>query len=175
MSDPGLNDSPAAALEAAFHHIAETRMADLPFLNPALTVRAVGFRLWRGEWMGVLISPWFMNLICLPGPDRAWRDNPGGSRAIRALPKGEVEFLHAREDRIGPYLSCSLFSHMGDFADMGQARTVAEAVLKELFEPTGQVSAGPASDAGADLSARLERPVSRRGFLTALMPDQKRS
>jgi hypothetical protein len=28
---------------------------------------AVGFRHWRDGWYGVLITPWFMNLIGLPG------------------------------------------------------------------------------------------------------------
>ena len=41
MSDPR-SASPATRLEAAFTRVWRTRMAGLPFLNPALRVEAVG-------------------------------------------------------------------------------------------------------------------------------------
>jgi [NiFe] hydrogenase assembly HybE family chaperone len=174
MSDTRSNDSPAAALEVAFRHIADTRMVGLPFLNPALAVEAAGFRLWGGDWLGVLITPWFMNLICLPGAGRTWADDAGGGRQVRELPKGEVEFLAAREERIGPYLSCSLFSAMGGFQDMDQARAVAQAVMKELFDPAREPADPPGPKPAQVTPGRLERPVSRRGFLSALLPEKKR-
>ena len=44
-------------------------MAGVPMLNPALRVQAVGFRHWQSHWLGVLVTPWFMNLMLLPRID----------------------------------------------------------------------------------------------------------
>ncbi len=163
----------AVRLEEVFSGIAATRMADLPILNPALGVAAVGFRAWRGGSCGILITPWFMNLILLPGPPSLGRDDlhaeigdlPSGTRLTIALPSGDYDFLAAREDSLGPYLSCSLFSPMSQFVDMDGARAVAAAAILQLFaEPPA------AAQVPADLSGRLAQPVSRRGFLAALLP-----
>lgn len=156
----------ATTLETVFNRIAATRMAGLPILNPALEVEAVGFRDWQGETYGILITPWFMNLLCLPGEDSAWPRMQAGSTHNRCLPGGEFAFLAAEEADIGPYLSCSLFSPMADFADMDGARAVALEAVTQLFRPDEpEVPAG--------LSARLERPISRRGFLSALLPGER--
>ena len=45
---------------------AAARMEGLDFVNPALSVEAVAFAPWQGHWLGVLITPWFMNLILAP-------------------------------------------------------------------------------------------------------------
>lgn len=164
------DESPVLRLEAAFRHIAATRMAGVAMLNPLLRVEAVDFRDWRGGQLGVLITPWFMNLVCLPDADAGeWAALPSGSKQTLDLPSGAYEFLTAREDAIGPYLSSSLFSPMFQFPDQDQARAVARAVLEELFKP-----ARPAADAAPGLDEKLAAPVSRRGFLSALLPREKR-
>jgi [NiFe] hydrogenase assembly HybE family chaperone len=159
-----------ARLKNAFQDIAETRMAGLPILNPGLTVETVGFRLWQGEWIGVLVTPWFMNLMCLPGPDAAAETAPSGSTRRRTLPGGEFEFLTANDERVGDYLSCSLFSPMHDFQDMASALEVAEAIIHELFKQPAEVP-----DAPAGIADRLAQPVNRRGFLSALLPRERQS
>jgi [NiFe] hydrogenase assembly HybE family chaperone len=58
----------AAALEALYREIAATRMADIPILHPGLRVATVGFEAdddGAGAH-GVLVTPWFMNLIWFP-------------------------------------------------------------------------------------------------------------
>lgn len=158
-------ENPAAALETVFRQIAATRMAGVSILNPALDVEAVGFRSWRGDWVGVLITPWFMNLICLPGPDSTREAQSSGSRQDVELPSGHYEFLSADEDELGHYLTSSLFSPMFEFPDMERARTVAEAVLAEIFAPAAPE---PAPEP-VGLAAKLDQPVSRRGFFGALL------
>jgi [NiFe] hydrogenase assembly HybE family chaperone len=149
-----------ANLEAAFRRIAETRMAGLAIVNSALEVEAVGFRPWQYGRVGVLITPWFMNLVWLPDDDIAGPRVTAGSAQTRALPGGEFLFLAAEQAGIGPYLSCSLISPMTRFADMDSARAVAEAVMSELFRP---------------LAAAVEPAgLSRRGFLSALLPGERR-
>ncbi len=161
-------DSPAALLEKVFRRIATTRMAGIAILNPALEVEAVGFRRWENEWVGVLITPWFMSLICLPSPASTWYDLSSGCKRDRELPAGSYEFLTAFEEELGPYLTSSLFSPMFDFQTMDQAREVASAVLAEVFSPAPP-AAQPAAAPPQGLVARLEQPVSRRGFFGALL------
>ncbi len=159
---PHRGESPAAEIEAVFRHIAATRMAGVSLLNQALEVEAVGFRPWREDWVGVLITPWFMSLICLPGPDSAFEPLSSGSKQDVALPSGDYEFLSAHEDALGHYLTSSLFSPMFEFPDMARARDVAEAVLAEVFKPA---EAAPP----VGLAEKLEQPMSRRGFFGALL------
>lgn len=152
-------------LEQTFRHIAETRMAGLPILNEALGIEAIGFRAWEGETYGVLVTPWFMNLVCLPGESSDWPRMTSGTKYPRDLPAGRFDFLSAEEEGIGPFLGCSLFSPMSDFADMASARAVAEEVIAQVFKAPAPETPAP--------SRRLEQPVSRRGFLSALLPRER--
>jgi [NiFe] hydrogenase assembly HybE family chaperone len=174
-------ENPTTTLEAVFRHIAATRMAGVAILNPALEVEAVGFRNWRDDWVGVLITPWFMNLICLPGPASAWESRSSGSKQDVDLPSGSYEFLAAHEDELGAYLTSSLFSPMFDFQSMDQAREVAQASLAEMFTPAQAEAAEPGHVPSpvppavatptppVGLIAKLDQPVSRRGFFSAFL------
>lgn len=153
---------PTAQVERVFGEIHATRMQGLPFLNSALRVEAVGFRRWEGRWLGVLITPWFMNLLLLPDADAAWRHVRYGDSLGYALPAGVFEFISAREPALGDYQSCSLFSPVFEFADQDGARATALAALAALFDAQAQAGVEgpgtPAPDAG-------RAPVSKRDFL----------
>ncbi len=56
----------ATTLEHRFRQIERTRMTGVPVVNDKLAVRAIGFRPWREHWLGILLTPWFMNLMLLP-------------------------------------------------------------------------------------------------------------
>ncbi|MEI8259125.1 MAG: [NiFe]-hydrogenase assembly chaperone HybE, partial [Deltaproteobacteria bacterium] len=85
------------AFERAFAHIHATRMADLPFLNPALRVAALGFRDWSGLRLGVLVTPWSINLVLLPGPETPLPPVRAGDEKLYAFPAGVFGF-HAHDD-----------------------------------------------------------------------------
>lgn len=135
--------SPAATLDAVFAHIAATRMRDLPLANPALAVETVGFRRWDPAtgrladdgrlWLGILITPWCMNLMLLPAEADALPAVPAGGETLLTLPGGTLPFMAGSEEGIGAYRMCSLFSPMELFADREGARATAQAVLDELF------------------------------------------
>jgi [NiFe] hydrogenase assembly HybE family chaperone len=160
----------AARVEAAFERVRRERMAGLPFVNEALRVELVGLRRWRGLWLGVLVTPWFMNLLLLPGDGEAdagdvaapWPAVRTGEYAQFIFPAGVMSFLGGREGEVGDYLSCSLFSPMFEFAEHEIARQTAEACLAALFDPAaasgGEPAAGP-----EQTEARV--PVSKRDFL----------
>ncbi len=127
-----------AALEARFAMIAATRMAGVPLLNERLAVAAVGFEKVEDGAVGVLLTPWFMNLLWLPG-EQAQAAAPGASRR-RAVGHENFEFIGAHEEGIGPYESCSLFSPMFEFEDQAAALATATEVLRVLRTPPPQTA-----------------------------------
>lgn len=134
-----------AALEALFRHVERTRMAGVPVLNRALQVEAVGFEpvaVEPGEApaaVGVLLTPWFMNLVWLPLQPKAAADRVGQARA-REVGGTNFDFIGGYEPGLGAYEACSLASPMFEFADQAQARATAWAVLAELRPAAPKVS-----------------------------------
>lgn len=122
-----------ARLESVFSAIQQQRMADMPLLNPALSVEALAFTPWREDWLGVLITPWFMNLMLLPQPGHVWREVAAGQTCVHAFPSGEYAFVAGHEPALGDYQSCSLFSPMFEFPDQANARATALAAISHLF------------------------------------------
>ena len=123
----------SAALEVLFTRIATTRMQGVPILHPGLHVQAVGFEAepdGRAMW-GVLITPWFMNLMRVPLAADA---TIAGLRqtCTRAVGLERFDFIGGLEDGFGPYAACSLFSPMANFVDHAAALATAQAVLDEL-------------------------------------------
>ncbi len=173
------------ALEAAFRRIAEMRMRGLPIYNPALEVEATGFREHEDRLLGVLITPWFMNLVILPGPADSWEGIAPGTARELTFPAGPCTFLHTHEPAVGAYLACSLFSPMAAFPDQETARTAARAALAALLAPQGDEGTtghGGKRCAEGETAApvraaapgpRRREPLSRRGFLRAALGLEK--
>lgn len=127
-----------AKLEATFREIHAGQLRGAPFVNEALQVKAVGFSVHEGRILGVLVTPWFMNLMLLPGPDDDWSALRTGAHELVEFPSGVYEFVGAVRRETGPYKSCSLFSPMGDFKSQADAVATAEAVLPALFDPANR-------------------------------------
>jgi len=155
------------ALSQAFNRIRQTRMTGLAFLNPNLHVEAVGFRPWEKRVLGVLVTPWSMNLVVLPGLDKDFRSLGADVHQSWAFPAGEYEFMGGEEMECGPFHFCSLFSPMADFDDQTAARNTAEAVLAALFEMDEEAKAKDQQQQREAAQLKGETaPLSRRGFLT---------
>jgi len=124
-------------LEVAFRRIERERMAGVPILNPALRVEAVGIRPFDGDWLSVLVTPWFMNAVILPGDGSAaaWAAAMPGGTIRRTFPAGTFDFLVGEEDGLGRFAMCSLFSPMDEFADAATAAATALAALEALLAP----------------------------------------
>lgn len=148
--------NPAAALHACFAAIAARRMAGLPLCNPALTVAVPAMQAWEGEWLGVLVTPWAISLVLLPGPGGRFREIGVGQSQAWDFPSGRYDFLGSREDGLGAYQSCSLASPVFEFAGQDEAVAFALAALAALLQPAaGTREALPAGP----------QTVSRRAFL----------
>jgi [NiFe] hydrogenase assembly HybE family chaperone len=177
----GPRPDPSPALVAAAR-AAAARMEGLAFVNPALAVEAVGFAPWNGHWLGVLLTPWSMNLVLAPGDPAAWPDVAQGAKLRLRFPAGDYDFVGARDGVAGTTLVCSLFSPVLEFEDQATARLVAELAREALFDPehaeatVGSPAAG-AQDAARPLAAierALDAPLSRRDLLRGRFKDGSR-
>jgi len=172
-AEPLLPD-PSPRLNAAFREIAK-RMDGLGFTNPALEVEAVAFEPWDAHWLGVMVTPWFMNLVLLPRDRGLWQTLPVRAKRKLRFPAGVYEFIGAEDPLIGEHQTCSLFSPMQDFEDHAAARMVARLAREALFDaanaevpeyPRADLSPeAPAEAQGAHAEAGPAAPVSKRDFL----------
>ncbi len=142
---------PSAALVRAYE-AASVSMRDLPVYNRALTVEAIGFHRREDAWLGIVVTPWFMNLVLVPAMARAWDGWGAGSRREWRFPSGRYDFITTHLDGLGAVQTCSLFSPMADFATQAAAREMAVAALDAFLAPDPALSEPP-------------RPVDRRAFL----------
>ena len=110
-------------------------MHDLPFVNPALAVQAVGFQRHEGDWLGVMITPWFLNLFLLSGGGQLWGDIPAGERRYLNLPCGTLQFIADDDPDIGPYQYCPLIAPVSSISDMASALKAAQDALAAVFVP----------------------------------------
>ncbi|EXI90667.1 MAG: Hydrogenase-2 operon protein HybE [Candidatus Accumulibacter regalis] len=196
-----ISDNPAARLEAMYRRIWLASMRDLPFVNLALSVEAVGFRRWQaasdptsssgagpygeaaprsaasrersssdgllGDWVGAVITPWFINLFIVPGGGDLWSDRPSGERCRLVFPIGPLEFI-ADDDasaEVPAYQYCPLFAPPGQFASQAAARAGAMAALNAMFGMPDEDCPRPAAEADPLLlpaRRRFLRRVARR-------------
>ena len=136
-----------AHLVERFRDIHEQRMQGLPFINAKLSVEAVGFRSWKNLELGVLITPWFMNLILLPTSEAEVEQ---GHKIAARFPSGNIELTAAQDEELGLYFSAALFSSVMQFPNQETAVDIAAEIMRELFD-----------------AKRNARFVSRRALLTA--------
>ncbi len=166
------------ALETVYRRIHRERMADLPLANPAIGVHAIGFRPWNDDLLGVLVTPWCMNLMSLPRDPTSWANKPDLSEETLTFPSGRYRFIVGSEAGIGKYRMCSLFSSMFDFANDQAAVETAQAVMRELLNDDHRQQAEidapaitalwrgePSPRADEQSDGKRERLLSRRELL----------
>jgi [NiFe] hydrogenase assembly HybE family chaperone len=169
MTDNTLLPDPSTRLNAAYRTIA-TRMDGLNFVNPAIEVEAVGFAPWESHWLGVMVTPWFINLMLLPREPSGWTSLPQGKTLRYHFPAGDYDFISSLDETVGEYQMCSLISPVLDLADHVTAREVAELARAALLDPAnapvetaadGEPTPGPI----ARMKEQAHAPMSKREFL----------
>ena len=161
--DPGSGAIAEAAMIGAKTHALVTdftevwhgKMRDVPIVNKLLHVQAVGFLVHEGRPIGVLISPWFMNLVVLAGEGEDWSTLVPGTKEVIGFASGEYEFIHNVREMVGGYKACSLFSPMGEFRSQAQAVDVAPAGMVALFQDEYRAETDRAADIRAAREAEL--------------------
>lgn len=165
MTEAAFAPDPSARLEAAYRAIHAERMRGIPILNPALGVAAVGFVVWEGRWLGVMVTPWCMNLMLVPRDPAAWEPLALGAKRRYSLPAGEFEFIGGDDPAIGEYQMCSLFSPMERFGDMETAVRTAKLALEAVLDPRQAADAAAGRQPRAAPAGAAAPGMSRRDFL----------
>lgn len=184
MSEPELLPDPSPRLAAAYRDVQAQRMQGLAFLNPALEVEAVAFAPWEGHWLGVIVTPWFINLALAPCDPGAWQPIARGDKRRYRFPAGDYDFIGATDEVVGELQICSLFSPVLEFDDQATARLVATLAREALFDSDNEKVADPTaapvlSPPGpvTQLARNLDKPLSRRQMLRGRfleLPDDDR-
>ncbi|MEO1089525.1 MAG: [NiFe]-hydrogenase assembly chaperone HybE [Pseudomonadota bacterium] len=124
-------DASVAALVDAYRE-AGARMRDLPVHHAGLEVEAVGFRQVGDALIGVMVTPWCMNLVRMAEDVRSRAE---GTSREHDLPAGRFTFTTGKLDGVGMVELCSLFSPMAEFADQEAASAVARESLTIVLRP----------------------------------------
>ncbi|CCD98758.1 [NiFe]-hydrogenase assembly chaperone HybE [Bradyrhizobium sp. STM 3809] len=141
-------------LAAVYREIADRAMRGLPIYHDGLEVEAIGFSNVHGRTIGIIVTPWFMNVITPAG-----QGDVGSSLEI-ALPAGAFAFTVGDVAGVGRIASCSLFSPMSEFEDMAAARIAAEAAL-------GAMLTAPEHE------ANVARAIDRRSLLRGTFSERR--
>jgi [NiFe] hydrogenase assembly HybE family chaperone len=128
-----LNEDDAVNNLANFYRRAALKVKGLPIYNPTLAIEAVGFREFEGHQVGVMLTPWFMNLTVLPSAAdlTTW---VADSTTRLAFPSGAYDFVVTELHGLGLIGTCSLFSTMTEFTDHEAAQLAAKSVADALFQ-----------------------------------------
>ena len=164
---------PSERLNAAYRVIAR-RMEGLNFVNPAIDVEAVAFAPWESHWLGIMVTPWCINLMLLPRDPEGWTSLPQGKKLRYQFPAGEYDFISSRDETVGEYQMCSLISPLLEIPDHATARNVAELARAAILDPANaEAPEAPAETAGdpaapgpiAHMTEQAKAPMSKRDFL----------
>lgn len=123
----------AKRLELEFERIHREQMQGIPILNTAISIQALGFHDYQGRILGVLITPWLMNVVMLPRADEDWSGMKLGQKQAHQFPARTYKFMVNEINDIGFCQTHSLYSPMHDFSSHEQALSVAQAFLDALM------------------------------------------
>lgn len=170
-------DDPSAALVDFYTRVWREQMQELPFVNSALAVEAVGFRRCQGDWVGIVVTPWFLNLLLIPGGGALWQDLPAGEQRAVEFPVGELDFIADHDPERQPPLVafqyCPLIHPVQHLATPAMAREAAAAALLALFMPPAAAAADVVTEPARPTAG--ESVASRRGFLRQLTGQRRSS
>ena len=165
-------------LEEAYHKVLQTHMLGLPILNSYLNIEAVGFAPFKNLWLGILITPWFMNLMLLSRAETCPVLSEGKSQ-LWAFPSGNLKFNGDFEAEIGAFQTCTLFSPMHEFSSQEEARSAAQTIIKNVFievvRTEAELEQKPSAGPLAEIRAVVAEPMTKRDFLRgSFLPSMKR-
>ncbi len=139
------------ALLDCFRQVDAT-MRDLPVYNGKIAIEAIGFRPFgESALIGVMLTPWFMNLVLLPVVPEPMRMAEIGRPVEIELPGAKRIFMISGNEIVGLYRSHSLHSPVLTFTLPGQAQAEARRQLALLLtEPAHADTATQGGAAGVD-------------------------
>lgn len=134
MDNIGYASNPQDVLEQHFDSVYEREMKGLKLCHKDVKVQAVGFHLYENHWLGMMITPWFLNLMILPQTDQPWPElkQERGNDILLEFPCGNLKFTPRIDPDLGSYLCCSLASPLRNIKSHDDLVSVAHKVLTDL-------------------------------------------
>ena len=172
MPDPSEEDR-ILQLVDRFTHIGETAMRELPIYNHALQVEAIGFKPTAAGWLGVLITPWFINVMLLP-EHKQEATMPLGEKVTHKLISGEHDFSVGEDDELGRYDFLTLASPTLKYKSHQAACDVAYKALAKLLTPPDEAGTAVPEQPVHFVTAE-QKGKERRAFLRGLIPGERPS
>jgi [NiFe] hydrogenase assembly HybE family chaperone len=172
MPDPSGEDRILQLVER-FTHIGETAMRELPIYNHALQVDAIGFKPMAAGWLGVLITPWFINVVLLP-KQKQEATIPLGEKVTHELISGEHEFIVGEDDELGRYDFLTLASPTLKYKSHQAACDAAQKALTKLLTPADEARTAIPEQPVHFVTAE-QKGKERRAFLRGLIPGERPS
>jgi [NiFe] hydrogenase assembly HybE family chaperone len=126
-------EDPAPLLERHFQLLWQSAGSGFTPVNPQLQVEATRFIRFAGDWVGVVVTPWFFRLFLLPGGGSLWGDIPAGQRRYLELPGGVLPFTAEELADVGPCQWTPLIEPITAIAGMGLARQSGLDALRAAF------------------------------------------
>ncbi|MCG7874137.1 MAG: [NiFe]-hydrogenase assembly chaperone HybE [Candidatus Thiodiazotropha lotti] len=156
-------------IETVFKRIEREQMQDIPILNPALQVETIGFQVYQGRLIGVLITPWMMNLMLFPAEGEDWSELKLGDKQYHRLPANEYRFMVNEIDQIGLCQTHPIYSPMHEFMNQEHAMAAAESFMKTLMIEVEEPETDPHDEAllGRILRGEESVEVEMDGFALA--------
>lgn len=135
----------AKIVEQAFDRILRENMQGVPILNSRVRVQTLGFQHYQDRVVGIVITPWLMNVILLPTEDDNWSDLALGHKQSHVFPSKTCKFVVNEIDDIGFCQTHSLYSPMNEFPSHEHAERVAQDFIDALM-----IDASPAEEDPVD-------------------------
>lgn len=156
-------------LVARFAQIGRERVEGMPIYNEHLQVEAIDFQPCPDGLLGVLITPWFINVILLPENDLRWQSSELGTKHVCKLDSGIFEFVLGEDEEVGHYLFRTVLSPTHCLKSQTAAQATARKALYDLLaseEPSQAVHSEP-----VELSPAMQENMGRRDFIRKIVPD----
>ena len=79
------HDNPAPRVLAYYRRFQQQLAAQGNSGHAGISVDIAGFRRYQGDWVGAVVTPWFIHLLLLPGGGELWRPLAAGVNPVGAL------------------------------------------------------------------------------------------
>ena len=167
---PAFTDNPAPQLLTMYRRLMQVASQFGEHANPALGVDIAGFRRYRGDWVGAIITPWFIRLLILPGGGSLWQALPAGEKLRLEFPAGDLEVIAdpLPDSKLPASLYCPLTYSVKEIVSQEAAQEIAMAAINTLFSPPAPLPAESTSKERAMTAGITPEGVDRRGFFRRL-------
>lgn len=163
------HDNPAARVLAHYQNFQACLEAGGKRGRAGISVDIVGFRRYQGDWVGAVVTPWFIHLLLLPGGGELWCELAAGETLRVAFPAGDLEFVmeHSADAALPAHAFATILAPLDALADQNAALASAVQALQLIFDP-GCVPAPAAAAPDVKAAENTAAGIDRRGFFRRL-------